>query len=251
MRVLRKVQFGLMVAALVSCSVATRLQAHEPNAKWSGFYAGLNGGVGWTDTNWAMTSAFYANPRATTGGNAGMFGGHAGVQHQWGPIVLGVEASYSSGSITGNVVGPVAAFPNDSFRTSVNDLFSGVGRLGFASNNMLFYGKGGFASGNVTLSGVSGVPVPNVAYGTTDRLQGWTAGAGVEWMLHRNLVLGLEYDYVDLAGKGYALSATNGGNGLPPFRPLTITYGDVHVQTVMARLSFKFGGDREEYRPLK
>ena len=49
-----------------------------------------------------------------------------------GNVVAGVEVSYDAEQGEGNIVGPVVVFPQDAFQTKVNDLFSVVGRLGYA-----------------------------------------------------------------------------------------------------------------------
>ena len=106
------------------------------------------------------------------------------------------------------------------------------------------YAKGGYANGEVELSGVSGPPLANATFSTSDRLHGFTVGSGLEWMATRNIVLGLEYNYVYL--RGDSLAATTGGT--VPGAALAIDLGDVRMQTLMARVSFKFDRDRG---PLK
>lgn len=126
-------------------------------------------------------------------------------------------------------------------------MFTAVGRLGIASQNMLFYAKGGYASADVGVSGVSGDPVAGVTFSANERLDGWTIGAGLEWMVHRNLTLGLEYNYVKLNGAQYATAS----GGTVPGIPLVIDLDDVRVHTVMGRLTFKFDRERDAAPPLK
>jgi outer membrane immunogenic protein len=216
---------------------------------WSGLYVGVNAGYAWSDTDWVFPPpGNFFGPAGTTfssDSSGGLVGGHIGVQHQWGNIVAGAEVSYSATWLNDTVVGPVPVFPNDRFKTEINDLLLVVGRLGYAAHNFLIYGKGGFASSDVELSGRSGAPVAGVTFSESQRLTGWTAGAGVEWMLSRNLILGVEYNYVHLDNE--AFDARTGGTvvGLP----VLVGVDDVIIQTVMARLSYKFGGDRAA--PLK
>jgi outer membrane immunogenic protein len=79
-----------------------------------------------------------------------------------------------------------------------------TGRIGYAWNSVLFYGKGGFAWLNSGSDEVTETLV--LADGTTtffrndtnDRtLMGWTAGGGIEYMINPNWSLKVEYLYFD------------------------------------------------------
>jgi len=215
---------------------------------WSGLYVGVNAGYGWGDADWQGPAAFFGVNTFSTDPRGGLVGGHIGVLHQWGNIVAGVEVSYDAAWLRDTVVGPVVApvpFPDDRFKTEINDLLLVVGRLGYATNNFLLYGKGGFASSNVELSGRSGAPIAGVTFNKDERLTGWTAGAGVEFMLSRNLIVGVEYNYVRLDNEPFDMRSGGAIVGIPLF----VNLDDVRIQTVMARLSYKFGGDRAA--PLK
>jgi len=212
---------------------------------WSGLYVGVNAGYGWSDADWQGPAAFFGVNTFSTDPRGGLVGGHIGYQHQWGHIVAGVEVSYDKAWLRDTVVGPVPVFPADSFKTEINDLLLIVGRLGYATHNFLLYGKAGFASGEVELSGVSGAPVAGVTFNQSERLTGWTAGAGVEFMLSRNLILGVEYNYVRLDNEGFDMRSGGTVVGIPLF----VNLDDVRIHTAMARLSYKFGGDRAG--PLK
>jgi len=63
-------------------------------------------------------------------------------------------------------------------------------RLGYAMGPLLFYGTGGLAYANLNLS--------NFTVSNADLRLGWTAGAGIEYMLYRNLSLRLEYLHTNL-----------------------------------------------------
>src|SRR5437870_5545658 len=58
---------------------------------WTGFYAGGHIGGAWSDTQWANVSL---TGESVTNNTNGIFGGgQVGYNRQFGPIVLGVEAS--------------------------------------------------------------------------------------------------------------------------------------------------------------
>src|SRR5262249_31953552 len=60
-------------------------------------------------------------------------------------------------------------------------------RLGYAMGPLMIYGTGGLAYGNPAL----------MTFNSNFRL-GWTAGAGVEYQLYKNMGLRLEYLHTDL-----------------------------------------------------
>jgi len=95
----------------------------------------------------------------------------------------------------------------------------------------MLYARGGYANSEVTLSGVTGAPVAGVTFDTTERIGGWTAGAGAELKLTRNLVLGFEYNFVNLSG---SFATKTGGTfpGIPVHMDL-----DPDVHTMTGRLS--------------
>src|SRR5262245_22870472 len=208
---------------------------------WSGFYFGVNAGYGWGDAEWQGPATFFGVNTFSTDARGGLVGGHAGVLVQRGHFVAGIEVSYDAAWLKDTVVGPVPVFPNDSFKTEINDLLLIVGRLGVAMNNFLLYGKAGFASSNVELSGLSGVPVAGVTFNKDERLNGWTVGAGLEWMLSRNIILGIEYNFVHLDNEAFDLRTGGTVVGLP----VLVNLDDVEIHTVMGRLSYKFGDDRK------
>ncbi len=74
---------------------------------------------------------------------------------------------------------------------------------------------------------------------SSGRENGWTAGASLEYALWDHVILGVEYDYVQLN--------TGNRNQIPAAGPPgTQVEAGVDIQTVTARLSFKFGGSRPE-----
>src|SRR5262249_46948379 len=77
------------------------------------------------------------------------------------------------------------------------------GRLGYAMNNILFYGTLGFAFGGGSL---------NVgALSESKTHTGWAGGVGVEVGLTQNWSAKVEYLYVGLGERGYTLTGVNNG----------------------------------------
>ena len=76
-------------------------------------------------------------------------------------------------------------------------------RVGYAMNNVLFYGTAGLAYGSVkgNLFGLE----------ETRTQVGWTAGAGAEVGLTPNWSAKVEYLYMDLSSRAYSITGTSNG----------------------------------------
>jgi opacity protein-like surface antigen len=72
---------------------------------------------------------------------------------------------------------------------------------------------------------------------------GWYVGGGVEYALTSNLILGAEYQRVSLDSERHLVPV----GGAPSILTADI---DADIDIVRARLSYKFGGSREDV-PLK
>lgn len=238
---------GIAAAALLSApALAADLPAKAPVYKaapaplfnWSGFYVGGHAGGGWADPEWTRLSGSFVGidslglsaipQRQQADGFLG--GAQFGVNAQAGSWVYGLEASYSAGSVKGSNNGPL----DDVYTTKFNDVVLAVGRLGYAWDRLLVYGKGGYAGASVKITQTD--PTPGDDSGSARKWHnGWTLGAGVEYALANNWILGVEYNYVDLQTKNYTLV----GNSSGQVEVLRVDPGAFH--TVWARLSYKFG----------
>src|ERR1700739_958524 len=158
-------------------------RAPEAIYNWTGFYIG--GHVG---------AAFPGNS-SLEGSDARFMGGvQGGFDYQFSNNwVLGAEAQYSW--LTGNSNNGVL-FPGGTLVTAnPNQLGSVTGRLGYAFGPTLLYAKGGYAWRGADDIGVSVCGAP--AAFTTDAHQrnGWTVGAGLEYMFAPNWSVKGEYQY--------------------------------------------------------
>ena len=110
-----------------------------------------------------------------------------------------------------------------------------TGRAGIAVNNNLFYVKGGYAGVNNRLAVSDTVPA-NVGSGSSTQWHhGWTVGAGWEYGITANWIVGLEYDYSQFERKTYQLAGAAVGTYAFDSKPRDI-------QSAVVRLSYKFGG---------
>jgi outer membrane immunogenic protein len=149
---------------------------------WTGFYIGGHVGGAFTDgTN-------------LLGSDARFLGGvQGGFDYQFAPNwVMGVEAQYSW--LTGGSNGVV--FPAGTLVTGNSDQLGSVtGRLGYTWGPALLYAKGGYAwrDNNNLAATVGGA----AAGFTTDgnHKDGYTVGAGLEYMFAPNWSAKAEYQY--------------------------------------------------------
>lgn len=150
---------------------------------WSGFYAGVNAGYGWTEAYGPAGVGF-------TSVN-GLFGGaQIGFNVQHDAVVFGVEADIQASGLSQTVTGTTV---------SLDYLGTVRARVGVdVGNGILPYLTAGLAYGQAR------VDVPPVE---TQFHSGWAVGGGVEFKLQEAVSLKTEYLYVDLGERAYA-----GGN---------------------------------------
>jgi outer membrane immunogenic protein len=203
-----------------------------PMFNWSGFYFGGHAGYGWGQSDWTWVPP--GGARNVSADPSGFWGGaQAGWQQQWNNVVAGIELTWSGGDLNDaklqNLFGP----PVHSIQTRIGSLITGTARLGVANNNALYYAKGGFASAEVARS--EAWTGGGLETQTRQRVNGWTVGAGFEYLLGSNWIAGLEYDYI-------SLNPSNRFNvQVPPFAENDYLNAHLNVHTIVARLSYKFG----------
>jgi outer membrane immunogenic protein len=216
---------------------------------WSGIYIGVNGGGGWADETWGLpggqfftTAPLGAFAAFSTHPTGALAGGQIGINRQVGPWlfslpwVFGVEFTGDWANLNQTRVGPLG-FPNDVWTTKLTELETLTFRFGVPVNNWLFYGKVGGASGNIHLHALSGVPVAGVDFSNSQQIWGETIGAGIEYALTQNLILGAEYDFVRLFPGSFNGVGIPGGAARPVFVGANTPFD---VQVVLGRLSYKF-----------
>ena len=195
--------FSLLAASAYAADFGMPLGAPPvpPPFTWTSCYAGVQGGGGWGQTN-LNNSALIVFPvsgftSANTNISGFLLGGEIGCDYQFvANWVAGIEGSAAWTNISGNagVATPGLTFPDSATFTENTDLLASVtGRLGYAWNNWLFYGKGGAAWAGNRYSAFDVAQTYNFQ-GLETRF-GWTAGAGVEWAFSQNWSVKLEYDY--------------------------------------------------------
>jgi len=190
---MKKMILAMTVAAITAASGAATAAdlprgpaPYNPPASvynWAGFYAGVNVGY-----DWGTTTNNNTKPSGLEGGV------QAGYNWQSGQLVFGGETDLQ-------VTGADDTFAPFKFS---NPWFGTLrGRLGYAMNNILFYGTAGLAYGGVK-GEISGLSEEKTHVG-------WAAGLGMEVGLAPNWSGKVEYLYMDLGNRAYSITGTSNG----------------------------------------
>jgi outer membrane immunogenic protein len=152
---------------------------------WTGFYIG--GHVG----------GAFAGDNSLVSNDARFMGGvQAGFDYQFAPNwVLGAEAQYSwlgGGNNNNGVISPGGTLVTAS---NADQLGSVTGRLGYTWGPALLYAKGGYAWRDGNNIGVTAAGVPQAFTTSGNRKDGYTVGAGLEYMFAPNWSAKAEYQY--------------------------------------------------------
>ncbi len=221
---------------------ATYVPVPVPYYNWTGFYIGGNLGGAWAGGS-------YTDPFGNSFDSSGssfkfLGGGQVGFNWEFGPgVVIGVEGMFdwlpdsnnTSNTVTLAGTGITPA-PTGSITANNQWLTTVTGKLGYAWDRVLVYGKGGGAwvgsnSPSVTLNGTS----TSVSNSSTN--WGWTAGVGLEYAFWGGLSGRVEYDYIGLTNMNVTVPASS--TILPGD---TFTGSNRSIQMVTVGLNYKFGG---------
>jgi outer membrane immunogenic protein len=194
---------GSALAADLPTRKAAPAPVYVPLFTWTGFYVGLNAGVGWGDSKGVQIYDPALRSYVALGGsNKSGFvgGGQLGYNYQMGNIVLGAEADIQWADLGGDVAwGNYGWF---GYSGSNGQYFGTVrARLGYAMDRTLLYITGGLAYG-----GLNG----NWWHGSTSNT-GWTIGAGIEYAFTNNWTARLEGLYVNLNTGNHTAYFTRAG----------------------------------------
>lgn len=213
--------FAAASGAIAADNVAGDSVPEAPVASfydWSGGYVGAFGG--WargktTATDIEGEEYGGATPGATMSlSDDGFVGGlTAGYNFQNGSWVFGPELELGWASIKKTHIDPNDN--DDGLFAQYGFYGTATGRLGYAADRTLFYGKGGLAFARIKSAGgeFDGVGEENddgywgfdgneAGFGNKTRL-GWTIGAGVEHALSEKWTVKAEYLYADFGSSTY------------------------------------------------
>jgi outer membrane immunogenic protein len=207
---------------------------------WTGFYGGINGGGAFGETDWLALATIPPIPATVGVGSGsttfsgGLVGATAGYNLQTGdPFVIGMEADFDWADIKGTTpaTGVVEACPAGC-EVKMSWLATARLRFGYAFwDTVLPYVTGGAAMATLNADAVG---KPNGVAAVTNL--GWTAGAGVEFVIAGPWRAKVEYLYVDLSG----FSCNTECGSFPAVTANGPVEFKVHDNVVRAGLNYRF-----------
>jgi outer membrane immunogenic protein len=207
--------FALLSGPALAADIGADLPMTAPGFDWTGYYAGLQAGYGWGPS--AITGTQGAPFAASPDINGGFVGGHVAGLWQFDKAVLGAEADLNYASIGGTA----DASPGNTLGTDIKWFGSVNAKAGYATDRLLVYGMGGIA--------FAGVETSQAAFADTRTGTGWTIGAGVDYALGNNVVVGAQYRYYDFGKEHFDVPDV-----------LSDRDQDVKLQTLGVNFSYKF-----------
>jgi outer membrane immunogenic protein len=229
-------------AADLQPRMSMKAPAMAPIYSWTGCYIGANAGGGsdhesFTNVNPHRLPNFDLGSQHAGGA---MGGGQIGCDYQAGNWVVGAQGMFDATSFKGsNHVVPVFGdpqFPNVfDLSSRVSWLTTATARIGYAVQpQLLVYARGGAAWMRSDLNyAITGMGVTDTYSGAETRT-GWTAGAGVEYLMAANWSVFAEYSHMD-----FGTSTLNTTFILDP-SPEPIRIGH-RIDTVMLGLNYRIG----------
>jgi outer membrane immunogenic protein len=218
------ISVGILSSALLSHSV----RADEPFS-WGGFYIGAHAGYAIADRTTHLPPPFpgdiYPEDRYSW-----LAGALAGFNYQAGPWVAGFE--FDVAGMLGDGPRQTVYQPGSPTAwhqySSVDALATARGRIGYASNNWLFYASGGLAWAQTSATIVTTHGSMKTGHGSADATHlGWVGGAGFEYGTGK-LIFRFEYLHHDLGSAEYKYDIPGGQ-----------TSADLEVDSFRAAIIYK------------
>jgi outer membrane immunogenic protein len=232
--------------------MAVKAPAAVVIASWTGCYVGAQLGGALSEARWGYNGPNVYNSLPGTDDIArpeekfrqlkAVIGAQAGCNfHQSGPWLFGVEAGWIATPMdrtqSVNTGHSLAAGFTPSLRTEIGSIASVTGRVGYAvAPDWLVYAKGGYALAFIELRADISPKGYDLAWSDSNWHHGWTAGAGFEYRLFRNVTIGAEYNFYRFNSAGYF--------GLQPGLPVenqVYLNAAADVHSFMGRLNFYSG----------
>jgi outer membrane immunogenic protein len=168
---------------------------------WTGCYGGIHFGSLFEQQDWGAFGSDH-----DTGV---VLGGQLGCNYQVSSWVFGVQGDLAWSDAGGSHGDQVFLSLTDEWKTK--SLGSMTGRIGYAFDQLLVYGKGGIAWRNNTYT------TSNTTTGATfstasDTSSGWTLGGGFEHNVTNTITMFIEYDFYDFGTKTVGFNVVGGGS---------------------------------------
>ena len=205
---------------LLSPAVSAADVALKPVDDWTGLYTGLSGGVALSNSEFSYDLNRFTPTGPSTrqlrttidDGSSDIIGG-ALLGYNWRSrgVVMGLETDLSYLGFektarrdfmldTGNNLLPAST----TLGFNLDSLGTVRGRVGYASDRLLLFGTGGLAYGSLETNGRITLDGARISNDSASGLRfGWALGAGLEYALDKNWLIGADYLFADL-GNGKA-----------------------------------------------
>ena len=211
-----------------------------PPYNWTGFYIGATAGGSFGFSDHVDRASGLSD---TSGYNVkgGLAGGTLGYNWQVSNFVVGFEGDASWASEVGSMpdIGqaalnagtfdPGTGLSQFASFTKETWVATARGRVGYAVNNLLFYGTGGYAAAGVT-QGIYDTAHTLLVSSSSTR-SGWTAGGGLEWGFAPNWSAKFEWLYMKFNTVALNTAFAEGPRNVP-FDDNVVRFG----------VNYRFGG---------
>jgi len=219
----------IAIAVIAAFGIAGGAQAQPaPVFNWSGFYIGGSVGYISAPTEWSYYNLpgqnIFSRPSQAIGA------GHIGFLLQNNRFIYGLEGTVQAPLLTQRQCDAPIFCPNYDSYTQIKSAFTLGPRFGYSYGRWMPYVTGGLAMAEIA-TGFYAKGFPDVAAKHDKTHFGWFAGLGVEYMLMDNLLVGFEYQHMELAEelqKTTVVPATGVSH-----------YVSAHSDTVRIRLTWK------------
>lgn len=191
------------IAADLAAQPYTKAPALAAVYDWTGFYIGVNAGVGLGRDRFqhdflgvGSVYSFYASPQGGFGG--GQIGYNWQTGSVLGPIVFGVEADIQGAGLSDDRTSFNEGAVLRNYNQKLDWFGTARGRIGIAKGPVLSYVTAGFAYANVKTSASATFGGVTNTFSNERTQGGWVVGSGVEAALGGNWTGKIEYLYLNL-----------------------------------------------------
>jgi opacity protein-like surface antigen len=174
---------------------------------WTGFYVGGHLGGGASDGRWSDPfgptpgiggTVNFAGFGDTTHGTGPLGGGQIGANWQTGHWVLGIQGDLSGADLRGENT-CFSGLGGINCQHIINAIGTVAGRVGFAWDRSLVYGKAGGAWTNTSYNLIGFTNALALGNGSASvNAGGWVLGAGLEYALTNNWTTVAEYNHIGI-----------------------------------------------------